>query len=138
MDLLVIVDDSGSANQLAVIEFCQNLLEQGLTGLVATGSGSVQLLSDDGLRHSFSNWGGGCFNPNPVSRLVSQHPYLQPICVTDGQLPESALKSLRNSMIVVDYHAQTITHENAGPIEEDSLVERLMKALPCLALPSHG
>lgn len=141
MKVVIILDASGSCQHLykGFIGFCESLFKDGSTGFV--GNAAKVFKSDelgfDGLRALTSPAFGSGYEMQ-ISKIAADFPDYVAIYLTDDA-GESMFRSFiatqaTFNICVVNVESQTVQCQISGPIDQQLLIESLMKAMPCPAL----
>ena len=140
MKVVVILDASGSCQLLypGFIGFCESLFKDGFTGFV--GNAAEVFKSDelgfDGLRALTPAFFSG--HEEQIRKIAADFPNHVSIYLTDDpgeSLFRSAIATQATfNICVVNVESQTIQCQISGPIDQQLLIESLMRAMPCHAL----
>lgn len=141
MKVVIILDASGSCQTFykGFIGFCESLFKDGFTGFVGNASDVFKSdeLGFDGLRALAPAFGSGY--EMQISKIAADYPDYVAIYLTDDpgeSMFRSAIATQATSNIcVVNVESQTVKCRISGPIDQQLLIESLMKAMPCPALP---
>ena len=141
MKVVVILDASGSCQTIykGFVGFCESLVKDGFTGYVGNASDVFKAgeLGFDGLRALAPVY--FCQGrEEQIAKIAADFPNYVAIYLTDDA-GESMFRSTiatqaTFNICVVNVESQTVQCQISGPIDQQLLIESLMKAMPCPVL----